>query len=147
MNLQYWFRSIYLVSLWLLKFCWIIRTFLKQWILMVVECDDHLLFSCILEPLSCLWLYHENGLWIACNCRTKREEYNTDSEENEDDVEQAHGASGDENEGKALRTSENFCILLLIFMDIIAWHFGYQKLLLDVLCSLFALVFHNFWFP
>ncbi|XP_016502868.2 protein NUCLEOLAR FACTOR 1 [Nicotiana tabacum] len=31
--------------------------------------------------------------------RTKREEYNTDSEENEDDVEQAHGASDDENEG------------------------------------------------
>ncbi|XP_016496688.1 protein NUCLEOLAR FACTOR 1 [Nicotiana tabacum] len=41
--------------------------------------------------------------------RTKREEYNSDSEENEDDVEQAHGASGDENEGsdsEASRLSE-----------------------------------------
>lgn len=119
------------------EICWINRTFLKPRILMVVACVDHLLFSCILEPLSCLGLYHENGLWIACNCRTKREEYNTDSEENEDDVEQAHGASDDENEGKVFRTSENFCILLLV-----VW-----TLLLDVLCSLFALTFHNLWVP
>ncbi|XP_060206573.1 uncharacterized protein LOC132634324 [Lycium barbarum] len=39
--------------------------------------------------------------------RTKRGEYNTDLEESGDDVEEAHGASDDGNEGKALRTSWN----------------------------------------
>ncbi|MCD9646683.1 hypothetical protein HAX54_036740 [Datura stramonium] len=41
--------------------------------------------------------------------RTKQEEYNTDSEENGDDVEQGHGASDDNNEGsdsEASRLSE-----------------------------------------
>ncbi|WMV36901.1 hypothetical protein MTR67_030286 [Solanum verrucosum] len=39
--------------------------------------------------------------------RTKQEEYNTDSEESGDDVEQAHGASDDDDEGRTLRTREN----------------------------------------
>lgn len=41
--------------------------------------------------------------------RTKKEEYNTDSEESGDDVEQAHGASDDDDEGsdsEASRLSE-----------------------------------------
>lgn len=42
-----------------------------------------------------------------CDYRTKQEEYNTDSEKSGDDVEQAHGASDDDNEGRILRTSEN----------------------------------------
>lgn len=59
------------------------------------------------ETLKLLILYHDNDLWTVCDYRTKQEEYNTDSEKSGDDVEQAHGASDDDNEGRILRTSEN----------------------------------------
>lgn len=98
------------------------------------------------ETMKLLILYHDNGLWSACNYRTKQVEYNTDSEESGDDDEQAHGASDDDNEGKAWRTSENLSILLLVVVKVIAWYFSYRKLLLGVSCS-FALIFHSLSVP